>query len=167
MNTRLTAPVRPLAFALLVAFACGPWLAGCDPGADARAWVEATEADSQAADAAFEAGELEVAAQRLEAIAARPAPSSVAADDARVVRQDAYERLARVQLELEELDAAQASVDRGIALGDADDVFVANLYTTRGRIHERAGRDREAAADYHRAITILEAALGRALGDEP
>lgn len=133
----------------------------CDDG---RAWMEANRADSAAAERAIERGELAQAARHLEAIAEREVPRGVAEEDARVVRQDAYERWARVEITRGDLDAAQARVDRGLALGEHEDVFTANLLTTRGRIAEARGRDREAARDYHRALRIEETLLDRALG---
>ena len=142
------------ALACLVASACG----------DGRAWMEANAADSAAAERALAACDLDEAALRLRAIAEREVPGEVAEDDARVVRQDAYERWARVEMARGDLDAAAERAARGLALGEREDVFTANLLTTRGRIAEARGRDRDAARDYHRALRIEEALLDRALG---
>lgn len=136
-------------------------LAGCEDG---RAWMEANRADRAAAERALERGDREEAARHLAAIAEREPPRGVAEEDARVVRQDAYERWARLEMERGDLPKARALVDRALALGEREDVFTANLLTTRGRIAEAEGRDREAARDYHRALRIEEALLERALG---
>ena len=147
---------------IVLALAALAGLAGCDGGA--RRWVEQAAEDNAAAERALEAGAPHDARRHLEAIVNREVPSDVASSDARVVRQDAYDRLARLALEAGALDRAMAHAEAGLALGEEDDVFTANLLTTRGRVHEAEGRDREAAGDYHRALAISEALLDRALG---
>lgn len=156
----MTARARRWLPTIAAALACA-LLAACGDG---RAWMEANRADSAAADRAIERGERAEAARHLAAIAEREPPRGVAEEDARVVRQDAYERWARLEMEGGDLAAARARVERGLALGEREDVFTANLLTTRGRIAEAEGRDREAARDYHRALRIEEALLDRALG---
>jgi tetratricopeptide (TPR) repeat protein len=148
--------MRRLALALALA------LSACTPSPES--YVGASAEDSAAADRAIEAGDRAAAIERLRAIVEREVPSSLAEEDARVIRQDAYDRWARVALDAGELDEAEAAVGRGLALGERDDVFTANLLTTRGRIHEARERDREAARDYHRALVIQEALLEQALG---
>src|SRR5690606_38712414 len=86
--------------------ALGPWrawggilalaalLVGCDGDAEARAWIAAAAADSAAADQALAEGDAARAEARLEALVAREVPEGVARSDARVVRQDAHDRLA-------------------------------------------------------------------------
>src|SRR5690606_31104539 len=101
-----------------------------------------------------QAGQPEEAAARLERLVARPVPAAVAEDDARVVRQDAYDRLARFAIDRDDLAAAARFVERGLEQGERSDVFTANLLTTRGRVREATGQDREAARDYHRALRI-------------
>ena len=134
----------------------------CTPDPDG--YVAASAEDSAAADRAIERGEHELAIERLRAIAEREVPSSVAEEDARVIRQDAYDRWARVRMGRGDVDEARRIVERGLALGEREDLFTANLLTTRGRVAEAQGRDREAARDYHRALVIEEALLDRALG---
>ena len=136
--------------------------AGCQ-GGDARAWIEAARA---ASDAAADAPDDEAERAALQRLLALEVPSSVAADDARVIRQDGHERLARLLLRQGDPASALREVDRGLALGRADDIFTANLWVTRGRILEHRGQDREAARDYHRAMLIHEALLDAALGGE-
>lgn len=153
---------RPLARALgLVALALA-WLVGC--GDEAGRWVERAAADSEAADTALATGDHAEAEARLEALLSRGVPDDVAEEDARVVRQDAYDRLAEIALARGELERAAERVEEGLSLGEREDVFTANLLSTRGRIHEAAGRDAEAARDYHRALRIHEGLLDEALG---
>ena len=143
---------------LLHAVALGALLlAGCEGGG--RAWMEGARADSAAA----EAGDRDEAIAALERLVAREVPDDVAAEDARVVLQDAYARLAALYLEAGDAGAARREADRGLALGEVDDVFTANLLVARGRADEALGRDQEAARDYHRAIRVHEALLDRAL----
>lgn len=140
-------------------------LCGCE-GEAPRAWVAAARADSAAAEAAAAAGDDEAALRRLGALLAREVPAGVAEEDARVVRQDACDRVARIHLARGDAERAMRFVRRGLELGEGEDVFTANLIITRGRAHEASGRDRDAAEDYARAIAIQEALLERALGGE-
>jgi tetratricopeptide (TPR) repeat protein len=135
--------------------------AGCQ---DAGTWIDASAMDSAAADAALARGDRQEAVGALRRIVERAVPDDVAPEDGRVVQQDAYERWARIELERGDAASALALVDRGLALGERDDVFTANLLTLRGRAHEASGRDREAASDYHRALRIEEQLLDRVLG---
>ena len=131
---------------------------------DAREWVEACRAQSEAADAAEEAGRPAAAVEHLERLIARPVPAGVAAEDARVLHQDALARLAGLSLDAGDPERARRFVARGLALGEEEDLFTANLLVARGRAHEAEGRDAEAARDYHRALSIHDALLERALG---
>lgn len=141
-------------------------LLGCDDDAP-RAWVAASRADSAAAEEARAAGDDDAALRHLGALLGRTVPDGVAGEDARVVRQDACDRAARIHLARGDMDGAMRFVTRGLELGEEEDLFTANLIITRGRVHEATGRDRAAADDYARAITIQEALLDAALGDEP
>jgi tetratricopeptide (TPR) repeat protein len=136
-------------------------LLGCQ---DAGGWVDASALDSAAAEAALARGDQAAAVTALRAIAERPAPDEVAPEDARVVRQDALERWARIELDRGEAARALELLQRALALGERDDVFTANVLTTRGRALEASGRDRDAAADYHRALRIEERLLESVLG---
>jgi tetratricopeptide (TPR) repeat protein len=142
--------------------ACGALLTGCGQGE--RVWIEESAADSRLAERALAEGRTDHAVAHLERIALRQVPGGVAEEDARVVRQDAYDRWARIELERGDARKALRLVDRALALGEREDVFTANLLTTRGRIREAEGEDREAARDYHRALRIEEVLLERALG---
>lgn len=148
-----------------LALVCAVVCAGCGSmGAEGEAWMEANAADSAAADSALAAGDRAEAIERLRAIAERERPAAVAEQDARVVRQDAYDRWARIEIARGDAERARQLVERALALGEEEDVFTANLLTTRGKLHEMRGADREAARDYHRALIIEEGLLDRALG---
>lgn len=138
-------------------------LSACTPE---RGWIERNAADSAAAERALARGDRELAIDRLRAIVERDAPSSVAREDARVVKQDAYDRWARIELSRGDAPAALRLASEGLHLGERRDVFTANLLTTRGRAEEAMERDREAAADYHRALRIEDALLSDALGGD-
>lgn len=155
----------PRALLVLALVLLGAIVAGCDDGAGR--WVERAAADSAAAEQALDRGDAEAARRHLRALVNRAVPSDVAERDARVVRQDAYDRLARLALAAGDVAQARRQVEAGLALGEGDDVFTANLLTTRGRVHEAAGRDLEAARDYHRALEINDTLLDRALGETP
>lgn len=146
------------AAALVLAFL----LWGCEDGA--RMWIAEVSAESAAAQAAEARGDRAAALEALGRLLDREVPGEVAEEDARVVRQDAHERRARLFFEAGDLDRAGVEVDRGLSLGQHEDVFTANLLTWRGRIREASGQDREAARDYHRALRIHEALLDRVLG---
>lgn len=149
-----------LVFGLTLAFGCAGEASG--PGD----YVRAAAFDSREAEQAEETGDHAAAIVALERLIATHVPPGVAEDDARVIRQDAHDRLARARLAVGDLDAARAAVDAGLALGARDDLFTANLFTTRGRLNEAEGNDREAAADYERALDIHEALLDQALGGD-
>lgn len=138
-------------------------LASSACGDDAATWVSACAADSEAAERAALRGDDRAAERHLRAIAARPAPGDVARTDVSVVRRDALERLAQVLLRRGESEAALVEANRAIALGVQDDVTSVNALSTRGRVLEALGRDREAARDYHRALEITERLLDRTL----
>jgi tetratricopeptide (TPR) repeat protein len=156
-------PARLLrrAAALVAALAL---LVGCGDGA-AR-WTRRAAEDSAAAERALARGDRDEAVRRLTALVEREVPSGVADADARLVRRDACDRLARIALARGNAERARRWVAEGLSQGEAEDVFTANLLTTRGRLHEAAGRDAQAARDYHRALRIHEALLDEVLGDE-
>lgn len=138
------------------------FLGGC---ADSAAtWITDVGGDSARAEAAEQRGDSAAAMEALERLLDRDVPGDIAEDDARVVRQDAHERLARLLFEAGDPERARAEVERGLELGEREDVFTANLLTLRGEIREAAGEDRSAAEDYHRALRIHEALLERVLG---
>ncbi len=148
--------------AVLLAVALG----GCG-GDDAGAWIEASRVQSEAAAAAAAAHDDDAEQVALERLLALGVPDAVAAEDARVVRQDGYERLAGLLYRRGDDARALRAIEAGLALGEADDIFTANLWVIRGRVRERRGQDRAAAEDYHRALLVHERLLDAALGGEP
>lgn len=141
-------------------------LSGCASDG-AAAWIAEVEAASADAEAAERAGDRGAARDALQRIVTLEAPDDVAAEDARVVRQDAYARLGELQIDAGDPRSALASARAGLALGERDDLFTANLLAVAGRAHEVRGEDREAAREYHRALVIHETLLELALGGEP
>lgn len=153
MISHLPQRVCALVVAVLLASACTD---------DAAAWMEFVASRSAAAGDASDAQ----AERLLLELVRQPVPPSVAAEDRRVVHQDAYDRLARIALGRGDRPTAERHVAAGLALGVRDDLFSANLLTTRGQIHEARGQDREAAADYHLALRISESLLDRVLSGD-
>ena len=137
-------------------------LGSCGPD-EAGRWIEEAHASSEAAAAAERAGDLEAEQAALEQIVASEPPSGVAPDDARIVRQDAYERLAHVFERRGDAQSALRQIELGLDLGESQDIFTANLLVRRGRILEMRGLDLDAAGAYHEALMIHEALLEAAL----
>jgi hypothetical protein len=117
------------------------------------------------ADERLQAGNASGAREALLAIVNGAVPPGVPADDRRGVLQDTYFRLAELDLRAGDAPAALASADRGLALGRADDLFVANLLVVRGAAHEALRDGPAAAADYHEALVINDRLLAEALHD--
>jgi hypothetical protein len=149
-----------LALAGLLAPGCSrrqPHVAG-----DGR-WLAEIERRNALADERVQAKDWPGAQAALRGIVDTPAPADAPADDVRRVRQDAYFRLAKVDLDASEPKHAIANADRGLALGRAGDLFVANLLVVRGAAHEALGEDPAAAEDYHQALVINDKLLGETL----
>lgn len=149
----------------------GAWLvvlvfvAGCGNGdADAAAWISHASSASRTADEALARGDADAARAALQAIVSAEVPSSVADRDRRVLRADAFYRLAEIELSGGSPTEALGLADRGLAEGRAEDLFTANLLVARGRALEAVGRDADAAEEYHAALLINEALLREALG---
>lgn len=135
-------------------------------GEDPARWVAQVTDAHRVADEAIAAGEGEAARAALLGAAEASAPAGVAAEDARVARQDAYFRLAQIALGDDDAEGAERYAGAGLGLGVEPDVFTANLYIARGRAREALGRELEAATDYHEALKINDALLARLLGTE-
>jgi len=148
---RLTRHSLLLAWLLAVATACAP-----SPEAE---WLAA----AQSAHGDVETGEGGAA---LEDFLARSVPAGVQSDDARVVRQDAAYRLARLLLAGGDAAEAEAVANAALDEGDKEDVFTANLYVVRGQALEAQGRPVRATMDYHDALLINEVLLEAALADD-
>jgi hypothetical protein len=134
---------------------------------DARDWLASMEHAHRGADEAMGTGNVDRARELLRGGFDTLVPPGMASEDARVVRQDLAFRLAELDLDAGNAVSAIEWADRGLALGEADDVFTANLLIVRGRAREAAGGDREAVSDYFRALEINEALLRRTLDGTP
>lgn len=138
---------------------------GCSraPVTDASPWVAEAERRHALADQRLEAGDPTTARDALRGIVDARVPADLPADDRRGVLQDTYFRLARLDLDARDPRAALADADRGLALGRATDLFVANLLVVRGAAHEALGQGPAAVEDYHEALVINDRLLAEAL----
>jgi len=139
-------------------------LTGCAAGAEE--WLDAAAEAHRRADHALARRDRAAAREALARVARVPAPGGMNAEDARVVRQDLFARLAEIDLAGARPQVAIRWASRGLALGDGGDVFTAALRVARGRAREALGEDLAAVEDYHRALVIDDALLRRALEEE-
>jgi hypothetical protein len=141
---------RLLALVLLVACSASPdWS------------VEAARGHAEA-DRLIDSGDRAAAQNVLEEIVAAAPGGS--APTRRVLLQDTHFRLARLALDAHDPARAAREADAGLALGGADDLFVANLLVVRGAAHEALGESAAALAAYQRALRINETLLHDTLG---
>jgi hypothetical protein len=166
IGRRLTRRIAAaLALAGLLALGCSQrHFDGDDP------WVAEAARRHTLADQLLEAGNRRTARDALAGIVEGPAPTGLAVADRRAVLQDTYFRLAQLALDDRDARGALTQAERGLALGDADDLFVANLLVVRGAAREALGAGPAAAEDYHRALVINDKLLTetlRAPGDKP
>jgi len=138
-------------------------LSGCGD-ASAR-WIDEARRAHAEADARLRESDPGAAERALRRAVTQPVPPDVATADRRAVLQDAYARLARLELVAGKPDQALRDADAGLELGEEADVFAAALRTVRGRACEALGRDSEAARDYEKAQSIAGRLLEQALGD--
>jgi tetratricopeptide (TPR) repeat protein len=144
---------RTLSLAVLAAVcgACG----------GAPSWVEAARTANGLADAALLRGDAGAALTALDAFADAPVPKTVARSDRRRVLQDVLYRLSELETLLDARRAV-AYADRGLALGEHEDVFTANLWVAKGDALEQLGDDSGAARAFARALRINEGLLDAA-----
>jgi tetratricopeptide (TPR) repeat protein len=155
---RLARLLCTLSLAALCAIGCSQrHRAADDP------WVAEAARRHALADERLEAGDRPGARDALRGIVDAPPPAELPPDDRRGVLQDTYFRLARIDLDARDARAALADAERGLALGQAGDLFVANLLVVRGAAHEALGEGPAAAEDYHRALMINDQLLAKAL----
>lgn len=81
----------------------------------------------------------------------------------RQVLQDIAFRLGQVMLDEKKTGEAMEACARGLALGERDDLFTANLLILRGHVLQELGKPVPAAEDFHKALVINEKLLGRVL----
>jgi tetratricopeptide (TPR) repeat protein len=129
----------------------------------AEQWLSQVEAAHAQADRA----DREAARALLESARDKPIPGQVSGADRRRVLQDIQFRLALLALERADAALAVREAERGLALGQSDDEFSANLWIVRGRADAAQGRRHEAASAYAAALSIHERLLDRALKGKP
>jgi tetratricopeptide (TPR) repeat protein len=142
------------------------------PEPPASAWMEAVARSNDEADRLIDRGD-PLAARRVLASVLASAPDGsgagtsatgpARAEARRVLLQDTYFRLARLELDAREPAAAASHAGQGLALGGRDDLFVANLLVARGAAREALGQTAAALADYDRALRINETLLHETL----
>ena len=152
---------RILATFMLLALVWGATACGSE---DAAIYMAEARSVHQRAERALASDDHAGATDEWRAFLDVPVPQSVNGDDARVVRQDVSYRLANLALDRGDTDAAIRWAEQGLNEGLAEDVFTANLYVVRGAARQAAGRDIDAASDYHEALLINDALLQRLLG---
>src|SRR5512138_2616662 len=99
-------------------------------------WPSEVLADHATVDRLLEKGDAKGARACLEEMALRLAHRQPADAGLVAARKDTYYRLARLDLDAQELPAALRHCEAGLQLGSADDVFTANLYVLRGTIRQ-------------------------------
>ena len=145
---------------VLVLAACG----GHAEGGEARAWLTRVEAAHHAATTLLLSGDADAAQRALVAAVDLTPPGRVSARDARVLRQDLLYRLTELDLLRNRPHEAEIWADRGLALGEASDIFTANLLIARGRARQVQDHATAASRDYHAALIVSEALLEASLG---
>lgn len=141
-------------------------LFACSRGQAPARWIESVREADRLAEAALEAGDPAAARKVLLASLQAEAPAGIQPDDARAIRQDICFRLALIELDAGAPKEAQAFAERGLRLGEHEDLFTANLLVAQGRSLEALGKDAQAAESYHRALKINQLLLERELAAE-
>lgn len=77
--------------------------------------------------------------------------------------QDVAFRLGKVMLDERKPAEALEVCTRGLALGEHDDLFTANLLILRGNVQQELGKSLAAAEDFHQALVINEKLLQKVL----
>jgi hypothetical protein len=130
----------------------------------ASAWAAMVASGHEQADKLLDAGDAPGARRLLTSVLEAPPPrAGLRTEIRRVLLQDTYFRLARLELDGRDAHAAAGHAAAGLALGGGEDLFVANLLVARGAAREALGETRDAVADYDRAARINEALLQHTL----
>jgi tetratricopeptide (TPR) repeat protein len=139
-------------------------VAGCGQRA-ADSWATQVADRNAEADRLLDRGDRDAAARVLGSVADDVPPKVADPHLVRALLQDARFRLARLALEAKDVGAAVRQAEAGLALGESDDLFTANLLVARGAAREARGETQAALEDYQRALRInhrlLEATLDR------
>jgi predicted negative regulator of RcsB-dependent stress response len=138
----------------------------CSARSSSEEWVTQAESAHHVADERIAQGDFDGARTALRSATEAPVPGTTNREDARVVRQDLYYRLASLDLSQSRPDDAVRWATTGLDLGRGTDVFTANLFIARGKALERRGDASGASRDYHDALLISEALLDKTLGTE-
>jgi predicted negative regulator of RcsB-dependent stress response len=141
-------------------------VAACSARSASEDWVTGAESAHQIADDRLARGDIDGARNALKSATDSKVPKATNPEDARIVRQDLYYRLATLELSQNRTDEAVRWATTGLALGRGTDVFTANLYIARGKALERRGDLSGASRDYHDALVITDALLDKALGNK-
>jgi hypothetical protein len=136
----------------------------CSGRTAASGWIERAEAAHHDADRLLAQGDVAGARNALRTFAESDVPKNARAEDARIVRQDLYCRLATLESEHGEPREGVRWATTGLSLGRGEDVFTANLEIVRGRALEHLGDANGASRDYHDALVITETLLDLSLG---
>jgi predicted negative regulator of RcsB-dependent stress response len=140
--------------------------ASCSATRGSEDWVTQAESANHVADEKIGQGDFDGARNVLRSATESAVPKATNADDARVVRQDLYYRLAELELSQNRTDEALRWATTGLELGHGTDVFTANLHIVRGKALEHRADASGASRDYHDALLITEALLDKSLGDK-
>lgn len=139
-------------------------VSACSGRTEAGSWIGRAEAAHHDADRLLSQGDVAGARNALRTLAEADVPKNARPEDARLVRQDLYCRLAALEAEHGAPEDAVRWATKGLSLGHGKDVFTANLEIVRGHALERLGDANGASRDYHDALVITETLLDLSLG---
>ncbi len=146
--------------ALMAMLGLGLGACASEPGT--ASWARDLEVRRATAEAQTRAGETDAASATLRGILAMEAPE---ATDPRVTSllADTHFALGSVLMSLGQPGEARVVATRGLALGEAGEVFTANLHALRAMALEAEGRPLDALTDYEAALAIYTARFEEAL----
>jgi hypothetical protein len=159
---------RLLAAALGLALAGGASCARLPRAGDGTAdWSAGVAGRHAEADRLLDRGERQAALAVLDTIVGTPPGEMPSGEPQRVLLQDTYFRLARLELDGHRPQRAVERASAGLALGGGNDLFAANLLVVRGSARQALGQAGAALDDYQRALAINEILLQRSLAPTP
>jgi hypothetical protein len=150
--------------AVVALFILASFTGACSATRGAEDWVTQAESAHHVADERLGQGDVEGARNALRSATESKVPKGANPEDARVVRQDLYYRLAALELSQDKPNDAEHWATVGLEIGRGADVFTANLYIARGKALEKRGDASGASRDYHDALLITESLLDKSLG---
>jgi hypothetical protein len=121
-----------------------------------RRWLVVARDNHGKVDALLDQGQAVDAARLVAEIVERAPPPDPPAAKAtrRILIQDAYFRIALMALEAGHTLVAGLQAEQGVAQGEAEDLFTANLLIVRAVAHDRLGEEQLASAARQRAARI-------------